>query len=222
MGQIRIDKLIQSSRKTVGLEITPQGKLIVRAPAMVNPGMLQVFLSKKANWIHQKKKLAQARAQLEPALDLGSSSRVLLCGKYYPVNYIDGKYLRFDGGFFIPKVGIPQQKKLIVGWLKRKAKKYLLQRVENLACRLGISYRKVRITSARKRWGSCSAKGNLNFTYRLIMAPPAVIDYVIIHELIHILEHNHSRKFWEKVSLALPDYKYCQQWLKENEYRLAV
>jgi len=72
----------------------------------------------------------------------------------------------------------------------------------------------LRITNARKRWGSCSVKGNLNFTWRLIMAPLQVIDYVVVHELVHIKEKNHSKNFWNHVSSYLPDYKQKRKELK--------
>jgi predicted metal-dependent hydrolase len=79
----------------------------------------------------------------------------------------------------------------------------------------GFREMKVRISSARTRWGSCSQKGNLSFTWRLVMAPPDVIDYVVVHELCHTREMNHSRSFWEQVEAILPDFRQRRRWLKE-------
>ena len=99
---------------------------------------------------------------------------------------------------------------------KKNAKNYIPARVEELALKYGFKYNNLRITSARTRWGSCSSKKNLNFTFRLILTPKEVIDYVIIHELSHLREMNHSRAFWNQVYEIIPDYKKHEKWLKEN------
>ena len=78
-----------------------------------------------------------------------------------------------------------------------------------------LKYDKIIITGAMKRWGSCSSKGNLNFAWRLVMAPIDIIDYVVVHELSHIVHRNHSKRFWEQVETIFPDYKIKRKWLKE-------
>ena len=88
--------------------------------------------------------------------------------------------------------------------------------MQELASQLGFQYKKIRIGSAATRWGSCSSSGALSFTWRLVMAPMAIIDYVIIHELVHTVEHNHGRAFWDKVKTILPDFKPRMAWLKAN------
>jgi predicted metal-dependent hydrolase len=103
---------------------------------------------------------------------------------------------------------IPQYKKL--------AKQTIPPRVEELALKYGFSYKSIKITSAMTRWGSCTSKKNLNFTYRLVLAPPEVLDYVIVHELCHLRHMNHSRNFWNEVALILPNYKNRSKWLKEH------
>ncbi|MCX6807530.1 MAG: M48 family metallopeptidase, partial [Patescibacteria group bacterium] len=83
-------------------------------------------------------------------------------------------------------------------------------------------YKQIRVTSAKKRWGSCSHKGNISFSWRLIMATPSIIDYVIVHELAHLREYNHSKKFWQFVAKIIPYYKEQRKWLKDNGYTLIV
>ncbi|MEE8638122.1 MAG: M48 family metallopeptidase [Candidatus Margulisiibacteriota bacterium] len=85
----------------------------------------------------------------------------------------------------------------------------------------GLRPRSIRITEANKRWGSCGARGGLNFSWRLILAPPEVIDYVIVHELVHLVERNHSKHFWRRVAEVLPDYKIHRRWLKVKGYLLS-
>lgn len=94
------------------------------------------------------------------------------------------------------------------------------QRVKHYAGLLGIKYGKVRITRSRKRWGSCGKKSNLNFSIGLASVPPEVIDYVVVHELTHILVKDHSAKFWAQVATFFPDYKTCRKWLRENGHIL--
>jgi predicted metal-dependent hydrolase len=87
---------------------------------------------------------------------------------------------------------------------------------------MGLTCRSVRITDAKERWGSCNAAGSLNFAWRLVMAPPPVIDYVIVHELAHLVEMNHSQRFWGLVGRILPDYAVRRKWLRENEHLLTL
>ena len=99
---------------------------------------------------------------------------------------------------------------------KRNAKIYIPYRTKELADIYWLIYNNIRITSAKTRWGSCSSKKNLNFTYRLILMHKEIIDYIIIHELAHLKEMNHSRAFWDEVEKMMPDYKVHEKWLKEN------
>ncbi len=97
-----------------------------------------------------------------------------------------------------------------------RARVLVTARADRWSDELGIPYKRISIRSQRTRWGSCSAKGNLNFNWRLAAAPPAVLDYVIIHELCHLRELNHSRDFWAHVRAACPDYKAHRRWLRDN------
>lgn len=106
--------------------------------------------------------------------------------------------------------------------LREQANQKLCERVKCLASLMGINHGRVKITNAKSRWGSCQRNGNLTFSWRLVMAPWPVIDYVVIHELTHLLEHNHSRRFWERVRRVYPEYKNCRKWLKDNGHLLMM
>ncbi len=109
-----------------------------------------------------------------------------------------------------------------VEWYRKQARQLITARVKHYADLLGLNVNKIRISNARKRWGSCSAKNNLSFTWRLILAPLEIIDYVVIHELMHIFEKNHSRRFWARVEEFYPDYRKIRKWLKQNSQLLRV
>ena len=100
--------------------------------------------------------------------------------------------------------------------LKQQARPHITARLEHFAPRLGVDYGRIAIRSQRSRWGSCSGKGYLNFNCLLLLAPPEVLDYVVVHELCHRLEMNHSPRFWAQVRRILPDYQASRRWLRQN------
>jgi predicted metal-dependent hydrolase len=116
-----------------------------------------------------------------------------------------------------PKAGREGAEAALESFLKKKAARMIIGRVTIKARDMGLNSRQVSIRSQKTRWGSCSSKGTLSFNWRLVMVPPEVLDYVVIHELIHIGEHNHSKRFWEKVAAIDPAYKNHRRWLKENQ-----
>ncbi len=105
---------------------------------------------------------------------------------------------------------------------KAEVLRTITEQVEKRAREMGVSFVSIKITSAAKRWGSCSHNGKLNFSYRLGAVPPEVLDYVVVHELAHIAHHNHSRNFWDKVRSACPDYKIHHKWLRDNHYSFEI
>jgi predicted metal-dependent hydrolase len=104
----------------------------------------------------------------------------------------------------------------LVSWLLRKAEEVIDERLKYYRDIVGVSYNRFCIKAQKTRWGSCSSKGNLNFNWRLIMAPQWVLDYVIVHELSHLRHMNHSKEFWNTVANYMPEYKKAVAWLKEN------
>ena len=105
---------------------------------------------------------------------------------------------------------------------KKRAKNYIIKRVEQIGLKNNFNYKNIKITSAKTRWGSCTSKKNLNFSYRLILVPMKIIDYVIVHELCHLREMNHSKKFWREVGQIMPDYKKHDKWLKDNSHKFEI
>ena len=104
--------------------------------------------------------------------------------------------------------------------LRERAKSVLAQRTAYFARQIGVTYGKITVRDQKTRWGSCSQTGNLNFNFRLILAPSEVLDYVVVHELCHRRQMNHSTQFWQEVAQVLPDYRKRKAWLTENGWRL--
>jgi predicted metal-dependent hydrolase len=105
-------------------------------------------------------------------------------------------------------------------WLRLQAKNLIVSKVQHLSLLLGVSYNKLNITSARTRWGSCSSRANLSFSWKLIRTPEEIIDYVVVHELCHIIELNHSKRFWQLVEQLCPEWKTRRKWLRKHQLEI--
>jgi predicted metal-dependent hydrolase len=117
----------------------------------------------------------------------------------------------------IPRGGAVNPHASLQNWLRRKARKIVHERLELRAPEMGVKFDRVFIRAQRTRWGSCSSRKNLSFNWRLVMAPPEVLDYLVVHELAHLLEPNHSMKFWLIVRSYCPRFEQHRAWLKQNQ-----
>lgn len=221
---VEIDQLIRSKRKTIALIVRPDGTLIVRAPLRASSASIREFVEKNIEWI--EKKQAEARAVVLPApKKYMSGEKFEYLGNVYPleVSPRQKKILLFeDGTFKLAEAAQPQAELALERWYRTQAQKIIQERVNLYALREDVHYAKIGITSARTRWGSCSSTGSLNFSWRLIQAPIEIVDYVVVHELVHTVFHDHSRRFWMRVEQILPDYRERRNWLKRNGHRLLV
>ena len=213
--------LIRSKRKTVAIHVR-DGAVEVRAPLNLPKRDIDSFVASKETWINGK--LAISREQVERrssfALDYGST--VTLRGAEHPIAARDGTVAGFDGEVFYTPPGFnPEQiKSTCVEIYRLIAKALINARLSDYAPLMNATPAAVKINGAKSRWGSCSSKGNLNFSWRLIMADDSVIDYVVVHELAHLTEMNHSARFWAVVAGVLPDYRERRARLRELQSKL--
>ena len=170
-------QIIKSDRKTIAIQIKPDGQVVVRCPRRMRIEDARRFVESKANWI--EKHLAKRPPQN--------------VAKYTPKE---------------------------IEQLREQARKLVTERVRYYAPIIGVTYGQIAIRTQHTRWGSCSSKGNLNFNCLLTLVPLEVLDYVVVHELCHRIELNHSETFWREVEKVLPNYKAQRSWLKENGIRL--
>lgn len=219
-----IQKIIRTKRKTLAIEINPEGQLIVRAPYRISLTHIHDFVSEKNDWIIKKKAMIANR---KPA----PAGKQFIDGELFPYlgeNYLlkivnDGNSpLYFQTQFELDRSFIANAKFVFIDWYRQQALQVLSARVHHFAMRHHYRYSNIRISNAYTRWGSCSADGRLNFAWRLIMAPLNVIDYVVTHELAHLSQMNHSRQFWGIVEAMQPNYKKNKKWLKENGHLLHI
>ncbi len=218
---MKIDKIIRSKRKTFALEIAGNASLIVRAPEHASLNLIQKIVHKKQNWIEKKQDIAKKRYK-KTTKKFINGEKFLFLGEMYKLYIADDidSPLVFNQNFQLSYKHLNKAKEIFVNWYKEKAYEKIPQRVNFYSLISRFKYNKINITNAKKRWGSCSNQRNLNFSWRIVMAPEKVIDYVVIHELVHLKEKNHSKKFWSDVKLLMPNYKTQRQWLKKNGYIL--
>ena len=167
--------VIRSDRKTLSLQIWPDGTLVVRAPRRLPQREIRHFLDEKSDWIERT---------LEKVMEANAA------GEEAPLTSED------------------------IQALAEQALQSIPPRVEHWAQQMGVTYGRITIRNQRGRWGSCSSAGNLNFNCLLMLSPPEVLDYVIVHELAHRKQMNHSPSFWAEVEAMLPDYRKQVKWLK--------
>ncbi|HTX78260.1 MAG TPA: SprT family zinc-dependent metalloprotease [Longilinea sp.] len=221
---MKIDQIIYSRRKTLALIVRADGTLLVRAPQRANRLQIVQFVESKTDWIRRTQEKIKRLPPPAPARQYKPGESFLYLGKSYRLEIVDKATTRLSlkDRFYLSKKSLPSAPTVFTAWYKRRAREVLTARVQQYAAQLGLKVSQVKITSARTRWGSCSAKGNLSFTWRLVMAPPPVIDYVVVHELAHLRERNHSKRFWSLVQSYMPDYKTRQDWLKRNGAMLTL
>ena len=221
---LHIDKIIRSKRKTVSLEVKRDGSLVVRVPVFMTRGQVEELVNSKESWIRKKRKQVKVRLLESPTKQYTPGEEFWYLGNTYHLELIKEQETPLSLGdkFYLVEKFQPEGRRIFEKWYKERGAIILKERVKNQAEVNGFSYTNVRVTSAKTRWGSCGAKGSLNFTWRLVMAPIEVIDYVIVHELVHLDIKNHSKSFWKEVGKLLPGYQQQQRWLKENGHRLTL
>jgi len=223
MNKGLIKTIIRSNRRTLALQIAPDASLIVRAPERVSEKTILTFVQKKLKWILHHQKLARESYRPSVKREFVDGEGFLYLGdwhKLFIIQDVTQPLVLNEKKFFLPESFLPDAKKLFEQWYRKKACEVFNDRLRLYAETAGLSFKRITITGARKRWGSCGPKGTLNFSWRLIMAPMMVVDYVIAHELAHLEVRNHSRKFWEKVRLLFPNYQQAETWLKANFWLL--
>jgi len=214
-------------RKTADIRVE-EGAVSVIVPVSTSIEKIDQLLVSKRLWI--KEKMALQR-DMVPA-----SSKQFVSGEAFP--YLGRNYrLKVEHGPFAPVkllqgrlvVQMPESgqqpymiRNAIVRWYKRQAEQKIREKVKRYAPIVGVEPESVNIKTFKSRWGSCTAKGELEFNWRIMLAPNRMVDYVVIHELCHLIHHDHSPEFWREVMRVMPDYLVCREWLRWNSEGLVV
>ncbi len=229
MSDYNFEHKVHNRAKSLKLRVLPNGKLQVTTPRWTPQWQIKHFINQNQDWISSQ------LAQLPAISDKNQiPTNIQLFGKTYQLEIQDDHQLPI-GIHILRDVMIlnPTNPDLIDGkwhqifqkqldrFLKKTARAYVFPRTAELAKKMHLTYGRITLKEQSSRWGSCSSKGNLNFNWRLVHCPPDVIDYVVIHELSHRQEMNHSHAFWQLVEKYDPAYKLHRGWLKRHGSHLA-
>jgi predicted metal-dependent hydrolase len=223
MDDFPIDQIVRSHRRTIALVITPDARLIVRAPHRLPAAMIDEMIREKSGWI--RKKLAEMRERPQATVHQYEEGEIFFfLGRPYPLHFTgdDSGTIERTDRLCVCQTLRPDIRRRLKEWYGEEAKKEIHARCIWFSLTTGYVPASIRISDARERWGSCTHKGGVNFSWRLVQAPLEIVDYVIVHEFVHIRQHDHSKKFWAKVKEIMPDYERRRKWLRENERLLRI
>jgi predicted metal-dependent hydrolase len=219
--EIKIDRLVRTKRKSITLVVLADATLIVKAPMQTPLSYIEKLVQQKHKWIRKKQNQAKMRPVFKAKEFIAGESFYLL-GRAYPLEIVTDmdNIIELNDTLRMAQKKIKRARETLTAWYKKQAQEIINDRVRHFSRQTRLVPSLVRITGARKRWGSCGPTGNLNFSWRLVMAPLEVVDYVVVHELVHLKIKNHSALFKNSVKAILPDSVRLEKWLKINGYSL--
>jgi predicted metal-dependent hydrolase len=206
-------------RRTIGLVVERDGGLTVSAPEGSDVATLEAFVREKRPWLYRK--LAEKKALQRPVSEKQyvSGEGFLYLGRSYRLLVVDEQDvpLKLEGGRFrLRRSDADIGRECFIRWYGSHSRPWLRRRVRAFAPRIGVAPAGVEIRDLGHRWGSCSKSGKLNFHWATVLLPASIVEYVVVHELVHLIEANHTPEFWLRVERAMPDYEQRRQWLAEH------
>lgn len=218
------DQIYRSNRRTLSLSILKDGQIVVKAPLKMSNETISKFVVQKQEWIREKLAFLQNNRQKYD--DVIAYKKFLLFGNRYDLKLCSVKKIQTsadDMCIYVPAT-TPQEKVLpkLKAWYKKYAKAILEERVAYLSSLMKIAPKAIKINDTKGRWGACNSRGTISFNFRVVMLEPSIIDYVIVHELCHLVEMNHSKRFWNLVYSFLPTAEREKQKIKEYGFLLTL
>lgn len=211
-------KVIFSRRKTLTITVERDRSVVVAAPEGTPLEKIRQVVESRKLWIYEKTRHAQKYNPLPhpPGKELVTGESLPYLGRYYRIELVDGEgEIQFEQKFIVP-LRLAKKTPVFRKWFMARAEEKILPRVARHARNLGVSFKEAKIGDSKFRWGSCTPSDNVIFNWRLIKAPMFVIDYVIVHELAHLIEQNHTPRFWNIVKAQAPSMEKAKAWLQER------
>ena len=221
-------RLRRSNRKSVGISVERDGTIMVTVPHKAELIDIEKFVSEKRIWIYQKLAQKKTLNREGPKREFVNGQGFLYLGKSYRLKLNNDAGIRsgrssrmaplrlWHGYFELVETEKANARNHFISWYRKQIKKQLKERIPRYDKRIGVKVKDVRILDLGHRWASCGKNGSINFNWRSVMAPVWVFDYILVHELVHMIERGHSDRFWSMVSRVIPDYEEYVRWLNEN------
>lgn len=213
-----------SSRKTLNISVERDRTIIVRAPKYLTEEKIHNIVQSKRQWIKEKLNHSQKYPITSELKEFVSGEALMYLGKNYQLLIVDEEFegIKFNQRFSISKSNQSNANELFKKWYLKQA----LLKIEPLAIKyaenLGVKYNAFKTSEMKYRWGSCTPANNIIFNWRIIKAPMYVLEYLVAHELVHLMEGNHTPRFWNILSIQVPNYQKAKNWLKQNGQLLEI
>ena len=220
--------LKRTNRKKIGISIERDGAIIVRAPLQAEFDEVEKFVADKCIWIYQKLAVKKTLNRKKPKREFVNGQGFLYLGKSYRLKLEkDAKIeseksaqatpLRLWHGYFeLAESESANARNHFILWYKKQINKQIKARIPRYDKRIGVTVKDVRVSDLGHRWASCNRNGVISFNWRAVMAPVWVFDYILVHEMVHLIERGHTGRFWRLISRVIPDYEKHALWLNEN------
>lgn len=224
LNKIKFNYTIQRNNHAhkVWLRIDDDEGLVVVLPKGRKISTAANILRANKKWVINSLKIREEKLKNAPS-PLGSSKIVVYRGRKVDLKIrnvaCQKPLVKLENNsinVILPKNSDYSVKEVLSDWMKERALLFFSRRVEYFAGLLGLEFGSICVRDQKTRWGSCSSKGTLSFNWRLLLAPPEILDYVVVHEVCHLKYKDHSKRFWNLVSSLFPNYQKCRLWLKEN------
>ncbi|MBT89016.1 MAG: metal-dependent hydrolase [Spirochaetales bacterium] len=222
---VKIDQIIRSDRRTLEVEISVEGHIIIRSPLDQSMESIQEYIDSKKFYLLRTQQIAKARYLNDLHKKYEDGEKFLYLGKERPLKISTDDPVPFDyreGVFYLSSSYLKFANKFFVDWYKKMAKEYISEIANRYSQLYNVDYEKIVITNAHSQWGSCTGNGTLNFTWRVILVPHEVITYLVVHELAHIEIREHSNRYWLEVEKMMPDYLKYENWVNDNGHICAM
>lgn len=211
-------KVVYSKRKTLAITVERDRSVVVSAPEGTSLEKVRQVVESRKLWIYEKTRHAQKYNPLPhpPGKELVAGESMPYLGRYYRIELVNGDgAIRFEQKFLVPRQ-LKDKPSAFHDWFMVRAKERILPRLAAHAKNLGVAYKEAKIGNGKYRWGSCTPSDNVILNWRLIKAPMFVIDYVVVHELAHLIEQNHTPRFWNIVRAQVPGMEKAKTWLQKH------
>jgi predicted metal-dependent hydrolase len=220
MMELPFKTVRSGKRKRLTITVERDREIIVHAPEGASDETVRRVVETKRQWLLSKLRHPQKYQERPhpPGKEVVNGESAPYLGKDYRIEIADTEsgHVEFSRFFKVPASHREQRREVLRDWYVARAKETILKRVEQHAIDLGVNFTGAKIVDNRYRWGSCTTNNNVNFNWRLIKAPMFVIDYVIVHELAHLIEPNHTPRFWSIVRAGTARVDKAKLWLKEQ------
>ncbi|WP_333861147.1 M48 family metallopeptidase [Clostridium sp.] len=222
--------VVRKNKKNISIKIDEKGKVIINAPYYINYKSIEEVVKNKMPWILKNVNIVKERIQDVKFRDISQGKKILWLGRYLNIK----KYIVDSGKYYIrickdnfqifgSEILLEDEAKvkdIIYKFYRKKAELIFKHKVDVYSKKLRVSPQNITVRCQKTLWGSCYSNGNINLNCRLLMSPVEIIEYIVVHELCHLVYMNHSKDYWKLVESQIPDYAVRREWLKDNGYIL--